>query len=67
MITENTKIVDCELSIYVKKKLIDAELKTIKDISKLDLYELVKHKGFGKKSILEILAFMSDNGFYFKN
>lgn len=67
MITEETKIVDCNLSIYIKNKLIDAKIETIKDILQYDVTYLMRFRGFGRKSISEIVHFININGFNFNN
>lgn len=67
MITEETKIIDCDLSIYVKNKLINAKIETIKQLLKNNISSLMKFRGLGVKSINQILIFTNKNGFNFKN
>lgn len=67
MITEETKLQDCDLSIYIKKKLIRAKIETVKDLLKLSITELIKFRGLGKKSAKDIFNFVNSNGFYFNN
>lgn len=66
MTTEETKIVDCDLSIYVKKKLISLKIETIKQLLDNEINDLTKFRGLGTKSINELLIFTHKNGFYFK-
>ena len=67
MITEDTKIADCDLSIYIKNKLVNTQIETIKDVLKHDIAYLMKFRGLGRKSVREIVHFVNINGLYFNN
>jgi DNA-directed RNA polymerase alpha subunit len=65
MLTENIKIQDCDLSIYVKKIFKNAKINTIRDLLELDVNTLIKYRGFGSASVKEIIHFVNINGFTF--
>jgi len=67
MITEDTKIIDCDLSIYLKRKLINAKIETVKQLLEIKPSYLVKFRGLGVKSINQILIFTHKNSFYFND
>lgn len=61
----STLISDCDLSIRTKKLFLNAGLNTIEDVLNLKLYDLMKYRGFGKRSLSEVRDFMSLHGFSF--
>lgn len=65
-ITKKTLIINCDLAIRIKTLFAKAEFKTVEDIIKYPLLDLVKYKGFGKKSYSEVKWFLVKNNFKFK-
>jgi len=65
MITEETKIQDCDLSIRTKKLFEKIEFETVADILKQQPCDLLKYRGFGRQSLKEVLHFVNTNGFFF--
>ena len=58
---------DCDLSIRTKKLLLNADIKTDKDLCESGYDLLIKFRGFGKVSIKEIVQFMKNNNLEFNN
>lgn len=67
MITKETKIEDCDLSIRIKRLFKNAKIETIKQLLENNLSSLMKFRGLGRASILEIVNYLNTNGFYFKD
>lgn len=67
MIKPDTKILETELNINIKKVLTENNVNTITDLMKYKLSDLTKFKGIGKKLRLQILLFTHKNGYFFKD
>jgi hypothetical protein len=62
-----TDIMDCGLSVRSRNALATTfNVETVADLLKLNPKELIKARNCGRKSVDEILAFVSDNGLSFE-
>lgn len=58
----DTLISDTDLSARTKKIFENSGMSKVEDILSFNLNHLMRFRGFGKKSILEIKQFRADNG-----
>ena len=66
-VSGSTLISDCDLSIRTKKLFENARLKTVGDILEHRIYDLIKYRGFGAKSLSEIRGFVIKHNLSFDN
>ena len=62
----NKNIKDLNLSTKVKNILLNKNIQTLDDLSKLDLDSLMKIKKLGRKGIKEILQTLNSNGYKYE-
>jgi len=60
-----TPISDLDLSVRAYNCLKAADIKTLGDLAKLDISDMMKFRNFGKKSLNELEQLMSDKGLNF--
>ena len=66
-VSGSTLISDCDLSIRTKKLFENAGLKTVDEILKQKLSNLMKYRGFGKQSLSELRGFVIKHNLSFDN
>jgi DNA-directed RNA polymerase subunit alpha len=66
-VSGSTLISDCDLSIRTKKLFENAGLKTVDDIFENRISDLMKYRGFGKRSLIELRAFLMRHNLSFDN
>lgn len=66
-VSGSTLISDCDLSIRTKKLFTNAGLKTLDDIFENRISDLMKYRGFGKKSLIELRGFLIRHNLSFDN
>ena len=66
-VSGSTLISECDLSIRTKKLFINAGLKTVDDIFENRISELMKYRGFGKRSLMELRSFLMRHNLSFDN
>jgi len=66
MITEETFIINCNISLRVEKIIIMCKIYQVKDLLNYSIYDLAKFRGIGKKSLYELIEFVAKNGFKLK-
>jgi DNA-directed RNA polymerase alpha subunit len=66
-VSGSTLISDCDLSIRTKKLFINAGLKTLDDIFEHTISDLMKFRGFGKRSLIELRVFLIRHNLSFEN
>jgi DNA-directed RNA polymerase alpha subunit len=66
-VSGSTLISDCDLSIRTKKLFENAGLKTVGDIFENRIFDLMKYRGFGKRSLMELRGFLMRHNLSFDN
>lgn len=66
-VSGSTLISECDLSIRTKKLFENAGLKTVDDIFENRISDLMKYRGFGKRSIIELRGFLMRHNLSFNN
>lgn len=66
-VSGSTLISECDLSIRTKKLFENAGLKTVDDIFENRISDLMKYRGFGKRSIIELKGFIMRHNLSFDN
>lgn len=60
-------ISECDLSIRTKKLFENSGLKTVDDIFENRISDLMKYRGFGKRSLIELRGFLMRHNLSFDN
>jgi DNA-directed RNA polymerase subunit alpha len=66
-VSGSTLISECDLSIRTKKLFENAGLKTVDDIFENRISDLMKYRGFGKRSLIELRGFLMRHNLSFDN
>lgn len=66
-VSGSTLISECDLSIRTKKLFENAGLKTVDDIFENRISDLMKYRGFGKRSLIELRGFLIRHNLSFDN
>lgn len=66
-VSGSTLISECDLSIRTKKLFENAGLKTVDDIFENRISDLMKYRGFGKRSLIELRGFLMRHNLSFNN
>ena len=66
-VSGSTLISECDLSIRTKKLFENAGLKTVDDIFENRISDLMKYRGFGKRSLVELRGFLMRHNLSFDN
>lgn len=66
-VSGSTLISECDLSIRTKKLFENAGLKTVDDIFENRISDLMRYRGFGKRSLIELRGFLIRHNLSFDN
>ena len=66
-VSGSTLISECDLSIRTKKLFENAGLKTVDNIFENRISDLMKYRGFGKRSLIELRGFIMRHNLSFDN
>lgn len=66
-VSGSTLISECDLSIRTKKLFENSGLKTVDDIFENRISDLMKYRGFGKRSLIELRGFLMRHNLSFDN
>ena len=66
-VSGSTLISECDLSIRTKKLFQNAGLVTLDDVFKNRITDLMRYRGFGKRSLIELRGFLIRHNLSFDN
>jgi len=66
-VSGSTLISECDLSIRTKKLFQNAGLVTLDDVFKNRISDLMRYRGFGKRSLIELRGFLIRHNLSFDN
>ena len=66
-VSGSTLISECDLSIRTKKLFQNAGLVTLDDVFKNRISDLMRYRGFGKRSLIELRGFLIRHNLSFNN